>query len=630
MNRKQLKTLEQKALLSTKNNPAKILLEAFNKGDDKLNPLVKAMISGKKEEYKNHLVEDNYKEDDYGFNALEYASILENKEVFAEIKSNSDLYTPVFGEVYKDEAPLLKNLAFDKKTVMSHGNYFLYSPYNFKDYKNFNQAVKAIFENAGKRTFKLMSPFFGEENVDFTVFHFAHYCSVYFKDANHFNEILEEVENVSFYEHLIPLHFIMSRMTEARLKSFIIDAGKMNTHKLKTYSHDTLVQYKGILKACHDEYEIDFKAITTLKQLHDSIMEDYKLISRHGENMMLFLERKFPYLERLKEQEFRGMKIIIPKDKATLIEWGTRLNNCIGGYGDCARDGRTIIFGLEENGQVSYNIEIRPENGAIRQFVADANRCVEQEMREELQALIDEHKDNVVLEDGETVVRLPIDNRFLVKVLKIDSPVDEQKSMFNEMFMLNLGKKVESQDSMETTKIGFKEDIPRGAITLLLEDKNSKAKLVQKLSTVDKKVAYAGLLRYFKQIENATNMKQKDSNLLTEDMKAQLKKGVKTFYIGLNKIVTVNGKTPSALSEKDIERLNKEWQELLQKGCNIFLVQGDVQKAKFLKYNNSKALEKIAHQVMYSYQSKAIDNNIKVDVIKNIYGTTNTCWSVKK
>ena len=79
---------------------------------------------------------------------------------------------------------------------------------------------------------------------------------------------------------------------------------------------------------------IDFKAIDGVKKLHDLISTDYNRMARHGENIMLFLERKFPFLEELKKQTFQGLNIIIPQDKATLIEWGEKLGNCIGGYGE--------------------------------------------------------------------------------------------------------------------------------------------------------------------------------------------------------------------------------------------------------------------------------------------------------
>ena len=632
MNRKQLKSLEYKALALGKNNPAKILLKSL-KEETKINSLVKAILQNNEEMINQEIKKkNNLNLDEYGYSPLDYASVLENANVFKKLKSKSKQYIPVFGYDYQNkDKPLLNNFAFDNKTILNKGDYFLYSPYNFLECKNLNEAIKKVFPNAGKKTFKLISPFMETEygDIDFTAFHFAHYCSVYMQDANHFNEILENIKNVHFYEKLIPLHFILERMNENRIKNFIIEAGKMEVLDVQTMAHDTLTQYKGILKACHDEYEIDFKAITSLKQLHDSITEDFRLINRHGENMMLFLERKFPYLDSLKKKKFRDFDIIIPQDKATLIEWGTKLSNCIGGYGDSARDGRTIVFALYKDNEVKHNIEVAPD-GKIRQFVSDANRPVDQNMRAELQTMIDEYKDTMISEDGEVTFRMPIDQRFLVKVLKTDSPVNEESSFFNELFLMNLSPTYESTETIETQKInGFKENIPRGAISLILEDKNSKASLIKSIASLEEKVAYTGLLKHFKTISNAENMKEKDFNKLKNSIENQVNKGIKTFFIGINRIVNVKGKTPSALSTDDFNNLESNFSDLLEKGINIFLVVSDVKKAKILNYKNDKELEKIAHQIFYTYKDKAISNNMNIDVTKNIYGANNCVWKVK-
>lgn len=617
---KLLKELREKSIQWGGKNPANSILEQLNSiTNDRLNLLLQNKL--KDIDSKDLLKDSN------GFNIVDYASALNNSDVVVQYAK--EYYIPILGEFnVNSELPLIKNLSYDKKPVTKAQNFLMNSMYDFLNQKNFNDSIKLIYPNAGKKTFKLMEKFIDNEcSIDFTVFHFAHYCSIYFQDANHFNEVLENVSSVDFFETLIPLHFIMERMGDKRIKNFIIDSSRMTGSELNMLVIDTMNMYKNILKICHDEYEIDFKAINTVKELHDSILTDHNLISRHGENMMLFLERKFPYLEKISKEKFMDYKIIIPQDKSTLVEWGNIMGNCIGGYADTARDGNTIVLALYENEKVKYNIEISPKDGKIKQFVSHSNQRVEQTLHDNFQTLISNHFEGIVLDDDGGIIHLPVDRRFLVRVVKTDSPVNEEEAIFNKMFQMNLSKKVKIENFLDTSSIGMEENIPRGIVSLILEDKNSKGSFCVKLAGL-RKTAYTGLLRQFKET-NYLNLRSKDYKEIVEEIIQKKKEGYELFFIGVDKLVKINNKTPSAMQSKDYTDFNNEINKILDENTNIFFVISEVKKAKSLTYKDDKMIEPMVSQIFFTHKEKIIDSFFKVDVVKNLFGNSNCILKLK-
>jgi hypothetical protein len=624
LNSKLLKLLNEKAIVWGDNNPAKAILNQLNNVYP-MNPILSELLKGKELELKD----SDLDKDEQGFSLVDYASVIGNTK-FVE-KYIKDEYLPVIGEYNLDlSKPLFKNLSFDKKIIVKGQNFFLHSKYDFLECKNFNEALKKIFPNAGKKTFKTISNFIENENgnIDFSAFHFAHYCSVYVSDANHFNEIIENSINLDSVESLHPLHFVLERMNEKRFIKLVIDATRVNKFELSSMVIDIMRMYKDILKVCEEEYEIDFKSINTVKELHDSVMKDHELISRHGENLMLFLERKFPYLEAFSENEFRGCQIVIPKDKATLVEWGQQLGNCIGSYGQDARDGQTIIFALYEKDKVKYNIEISPSDGRIKQFVSHSNNIVDENMRNELQELIARYCEGRVVsnEDGE-IINLNVDRRFLVRVLKTDSPVNEEKVFLNKLFQLEFSSKKTFDNFIDVKRIGFGDNIPKGIMSLILEDKTSKGALCNKIASLESS-AYTGLLKQFKGTD-FINMRVKDYREVVVEIKNNKKKGVRNFFIGVDKLLKVTGKTPSAMQSQDYTEFKKLIDKELDDKTNIFLVISDVKKNKRLVYKDDKIIEPLVNQIFFTHKDKSIDTNFKVDVIKNLSGESNCVYSVK-
>lgn len=568
--------------------------------------------------------------DEHGYFPIEYVSVVEDKKMFSMLKPKTQAHVPVFGRNYSGEDKLMKNFAFDKCTVIGSESFLLHSPYNFLESKNVNEAIKKVYPSAGKKTSKLILDLGLKDGFfNFKVVHLAHFCRQYLEDVNQFNEVLESIFSIDFYEQLIPLHFITQRMSHKRVKEFIINASKYQVGELSTMVNDTMNQYRQILRICQNEYEIDFKAIDNVKKLHDLISADYLRMSRHGQNIMLFLERKFPFLEELKKEKFRNLDIIIPQDKATLIEWGEKMGNCIGGYGERARDGDTIVLALYENGDVKFNIEVCTKDLRIVQFVSHSNAVVDEQTRQEFQRLVDTFKEGQIQQEDGTLIRLPIDHRFLVRILKTDTPVDEEQSELNKLFQLNLSPLKTNGNFLNTSVInGFEEDIPRSCLSLIVEDQVSKGELISRLASVDK-VAYTGLLKQFKGVDSAFNFKEQDYSKVGEKILQLSEQGYKSFYIGLKTLMKFkNKKFPTAMGSEDYRIFLESLEGLLDLDINIFLVVSDVVKSKELKFDHKSQLLSSTHQVFYTHKAKAIDEKIKIDVIKNLYGSSDCAWVV--
>ena len=64
-------------------------------------------------------------------------------------------------------------------------------------------------------------------------------------------------------------------------------------------------------------------------------------------------------------------EIEFPQRVATLKYYGQALRNCIGGYGNAIKSGRSIIFSIRERGILTHCVEVA--NGGVNQFCRSGN-----------------------------------------------------------------------------------------------------------------------------------------------------------------------------------------------------------------------------------------------------------------
>jgi hypothetical protein len=71
-----------------------------------------------------------------------------------------------------------------------------------------------------------------------------------------------------------------------------------------------------------------------------------------------------------------GLRLVLPRTPVDLVHWGQLLHNCLGSFGTAAATSRSVIVGIEHDGELSYCVEIEPASRTIRQFLGRFNTQV--------------------------------------------------------------------------------------------------------------------------------------------------------------------------------------------------------------------------------------------------------------
>lgn len=137
--------------------------------------------------------------------------------------------------------------------------------------------------------------------------------------------------------------------------------GTANTKYAIRYLYDTLRNWYQF----RDKINIP-KDIVNLSKLHDFMSIEYRKLQ--SANHEIKIPREY---SELQGKMIHNMSILLPKQTHDLIEWGQTMHNCIGGYGESIRSGRTMCMALLKEGKMTYNLEIR--NKQVIQFHAYRN-----------------------------------------------------------------------------------------------------------------------------------------------------------------------------------------------------------------------------------------------------------------
>lgn len=78
-----------------------------------------------------------------------------------------------------------------------------------------------------------------------------------------------------------------------------------------------------------------------------------------------------------------------PRRVATLKYWGKVMRNCIGGYGPAVKSGRSVVFAVREQGQLTHCVEFDAD-GCCRQFYQSGNQPADHSIQESVLAAIGE------------------------------------------------------------------------------------------------------------------------------------------------------------------------------------------------------------------------------------------------
>jgi hypothetical protein len=85
---------------------------------------------------------------------------------------------------------------------------------------------------------------------------------------------------------------------------------------------------------------------------------------------------------------FEGFSVEFPTESRTLKEWGSKLDHCVGGYGEAVQCGYSSIFSLNgADGEPVYTIEVDPDTMGLRQFFGFHNSNPPEELALKMEAI---------------------------------------------------------------------------------------------------------------------------------------------------------------------------------------------------------------------------------------------------
>lgn len=99
----------------------------------------------------------------------------------------------------------------------------------------------------------------------------------------------------------------------------------------------------------------------TFKELHDKISKAYTEIKAEANNRSIAeVYEKTPHMAALDGQVVGDLKMTLPRETRTLVEWGRKLSICISSYGDKAGRGECVLVGFYRGDDIVYAMELPP------------------------------------------------------------------------------------------------------------------------------------------------------------------------------------------------------------------------------------------------------------------------------
>lgn len=187
-------------------------------------------------------------------------------------------------------------------------------------------------------------------------------------------KLINESSNITTDANFVGIRRLLNNYSLDRALKILLSEGSRSWYLKDTV--DMYNNYEGIILP---------EKPKDLKELHDEVARQQRRLKTKKYN--------FKINDKLKKIDgtiVDGMKIVVPKDNHELIDWGTKLNNCISGYDISFNKGYTTLLGVEKNNEIIYNIEIR--GGRIIQFMADRNRYAGKEVVDKFLPIFKKHK----------------------------------------------------------------------------------------------------------------------------------------------------------------------------------------------------------------------------------------------
>lgn len=121
------------------------------------------------------------------------------------------------------------------------------------------------------------------------------------------------------------------------------------------------------------------------KEIHDYLSKEVLKIQNEP------VEIKYPEkIKKLNGIIIDNLKIELPFNTHVLIDWGQKMNNCIGGYQQQAAKNQVLLLGIYKDNKLTYNISIR--NKILEQFYGPRNSNPDDMDKEKIIKILEENE----------------------------------------------------------------------------------------------------------------------------------------------------------------------------------------------------------------------------------------------
>lgn len=519
-----------------------------------------------------------------GVSIKEISSFIEDDSTFTQVLP--ELYIPVFGHFFKESSPLLKYTSYNKETIIfSDGPFFINN--DFINCSSIKDCISKKFPKCSKKTFSLISEKMIQKNyLNFDYIQNLFYLQNLLSNVDDINEVI----NSSIFfdlKNIVLLDYLFASIDEKRLKKIIINETTKTSSKQKINDIQNL--YNELQKVFNNNFIIDWKNIYSVDKLHEYLLNLFLTISSRDKNdYSLMGEIQFPFLNNLSKEYFDNLKIVIPKRKSDLEEWGRTLGNCIATYAHNFRIADVILLGLFQDDKLKYTLEIST-NGKIKQFVDKTNTNIDGNTIANFQQLVNKHFDGVI-------------NKIVTnQIIKNDTPLNQLINDTKNKYQIDFNYPTKESDILFVKKVPFLKD----SLNLILEDSNCQNSF---LNDIDYSFISFGFLKFN---ENQNNSKLNEIN----DILGQIKQSKEQIVlINLDKITYKKNNIPISVPENVFSDFINELTN--SKKC-ILIFKNKIKKEKNLNYKFKDILDNISTNIIFSYKNSKIDFNIYSEILKS-------------
>lgn len=179
------------------------------------------------------------------------------------------------------------------------------------------------------------------------------------------------IENINYFIDFLKSHYEEKHIVQIWLNIQLDDLG----HYLVS---DTINLFttQEMIEALTENFQ---KTSLTIIAMHDELMKHSRRLKRVQMKNVKFVHSKFLSTSEVTKET---LTYRLPIDSNELYKWGTTLHNCLFTYGDSILSGKSTVFGIFIDNDLTYALEIR--NNKIVQLSATCNKTLSKSERDKV------------------------------------------------------------------------------------------------------------------------------------------------------------------------------------------------------------------------------------------------------